>query len=216
MFLKDEVLKICVRKLTTHSYPISLECLFPSLLQKPKNLSVQRNIQILGLDSICQDSLSHFLIVGCFKPGENGTILKKSTDKERECLVKLMKDILRPYIPEYKKEVNKGGERILGITKNISFIFLICHVLCYLYNQVIKPCPNGNVCWPIMIKLINNRWGWELVPRRMVGLRAKESSVRVSISGNPVSSNHHLAPSHCLILQWKWIDTYEDGREREG
>lgn len=146
MFLKDAVLKICVRKFTTHSYPIFLECLFPSLLQKPKNLSVQRNIQILGLDSICQDSLSHFLIVGCFKPGENGTILKKSTDKERECLVKLMKDILRPYIPEYKKEVNKGGERIFGITKNISFIFLIYHVLCYLYNQVIKPCPNGNVC----------------------------------------------------------------------
>lgn len=50
---------------------------------------------------------------GCFKPGENGTILKKSTDKERECLVKLMKDILRPYIPDYKREVNKGGERYL-------------------------------------------------------------------------------------------------------
>ena len=25
-----------------------------------------------------------------------------------------MKDILRPYIPEYKKEVTKSGERILG------------------------------------------------------------------------------------------------------
>lgn len=50
---------------------------------------------------------------GCFKPGENGTILKKSTDKERECLERLMKDILRPYIPEYKREVNKGGERYL-------------------------------------------------------------------------------------------------------
>lgn len=69
--------------------------------------------------------LFHFLIVGCFKPGENGTILKKSTDKERECLVKLMKDILRPYIPDYKREVNKGGERILCTTKNVSFIFII-------------------------------------------------------------------------------------------
>lgn len=50
---------------------------------------------------------------GCFKPGENGMILKKSTEKERECLAKLMKDILRPYIPEYRGEVNKGGERYL-------------------------------------------------------------------------------------------------------
>lgn len=50
---------------------------------------------------------------GCFKPGENGMILKKSTEKERECLAQLMKDILRPYIPEFRGEVNKGGERYL-------------------------------------------------------------------------------------------------------
>ena len=42
-------------------------------------------------------------------------ILKKSTEKERECLEQLMKDILRPYIPEFRGEVNKGGERILAI-----------------------------------------------------------------------------------------------------
>ena len=42
-------------------------------------------------------------------------ILKKSTEKERECLAQLMKDILRPYIPEFCGEVNKGGERILAI-----------------------------------------------------------------------------------------------------
>ena len=93
-----------------------------------------------------EDSLFHFLIVGCFKPGENGTILKKSTDKERECLVKLMKDILRPYIPEYKREVNKGGERILGTSKNISFIFLIL-VMHYDIFTHHKPLPGqtGNV-----------------------------------------------------------------------
>ena len=56
-----------------------------------------------------------WLITGCFKPGENGMILKKSTEKERECLAQLMKDILRPYIPEFRGEVNKGGERILAI-----------------------------------------------------------------------------------------------------
>ena len=57
--------------------------------------------------------ISYLHIAGCFKPGENGMILKKSTDKERECLTKLMKDILRPYIPEYRGEVNRGSERIL-------------------------------------------------------------------------------------------------------
>ena len=41
-------------------------------------------------------------------------ILKKSTEKERECLDKLMRDILRPYIPEYRGEVPKGNERILA------------------------------------------------------------------------------------------------------
>jgi len=42
-------------------------------------------------------------------------ILKKATDKERESLRKLMKDILRPYIPEYKGEVHKGNECILHV-----------------------------------------------------------------------------------------------------
>ena len=53
-------------------------------------------------------------------------ILKKSTDKERECLVRLMKDILRPYIPEYKREVNKCGERILGTKKQTSCFPITC------------------------------------------------------------------------------------------
>ena len=69
-------------------------------------------------------------IAGSFKPGENGMILKKSTDKERECLTKLMTDILRPYIPEYRREVDKGGERILknsAYPSIKSYILLSCH-----------------------------------------------------------------------------------------
>lgn len=64
----------------------------------------------------CNDSFV-FIIKGCFKLGENGIILKKFIDKERECFVRLMKDILRFYIFEYKKEVNKGGERIFLVIK---------------------------------------------------------------------------------------------------
>ncbi|XP_070578430.1 serine-rich adhesin for platelets-like [Ptychodera flava] len=48
---------------------------------------------------------------GNFKAGDCGTILKKFCPKERKCLGALMKDILRPYIPEYKGEVEKNGEK---------------------------------------------------------------------------------------------------------
>jgi len=54
-----------------------------------------------------------FYSTGSFKAGENGNILKKYAEKEKECLEKLMKDILRPYVPEFKKEVVTDGESIL-------------------------------------------------------------------------------------------------------
>ena len=46
------------------------------------------------------------------------------------------------------------------------------------------------------------------MPGRKEGLRASESSARASL----VSGNHHPAPSHCMKIQWKWIDTYHEGR----
>ncbi|XP_038074877.1 inositol-trisphosphate 3-kinase B-like isoform X2 [Patiria miniata] len=48
---------------------------------------------------------------GNFKAGECGTILKKHTPKEQWALRKLMADILRPYIPEYKGVVEKNSEK---------------------------------------------------------------------------------------------------------
>jgi len=27
---------------------------------------------------------------------------------------------------------------------------------------------------------------------------------RPGIPGNPVSGNHHPAPSHCMKIQWRW------------
>ena len=43
--------------------------------------------------------------------------MKKSTDKEKDCLTKLMRDILRPYVPEYKREVvQNNNESILVVT----------------------------------------------------------------------------------------------------
>ncbi|XP_065068868.1 inositol-trisphosphate 3-kinase B-like [Rhopilema esculentum] len=47
---------------------------------------------------------------GSFKAGKHGTILKKASSNEIECLCKLMKDVLRPYIPEYKGQVHENDE----------------------------------------------------------------------------------------------------------
>jgi 1D-myo-inositol-triphosphate 3-kinase len=52
---------------------------------------------------------------GSFKPGEGGTILKKATSKEKECLTRLMKDVLRPYVPEFFGQIEdkEKGEKYL-------------------------------------------------------------------------------------------------------
>ncbi|XP_002734568.2 uncharacterized protein LOC100374225 [Saccoglossus kowalevskii] len=50
---------------------------------------------------------------GNFKAGDFGTVLKKHCPREQRCLLSLMTDILRPYIPEYKGEVDKNGEKYI-------------------------------------------------------------------------------------------------------
>ena len=52
---------------------------------------------------------------GNFRAGEQqGTILKKLCPKETTCLQELMLDVLRPYVPEYKADVEcDDGKRIL-------------------------------------------------------------------------------------------------------
>lgn len=48
---------------------------------------------------------------GNFSPGEeNGTIIKKSSKDEAQALKKLMDDVLRPCVPEYRKETCSEGE----------------------------------------------------------------------------------------------------------
>ncbi|GAB6020352.1 hypothetical protein CHUAL_003063 [Chamberlinius hualienensis] len=42
---------------------------------------------------------------GSFKPGDHGTILKKLCQKEEKCLIRLTKDELSPFVPEYKGRV---------------------------------------------------------------------------------------------------------------
>jgi len=44
--------------------------------------------------------------------GENGTIMKKSDNKERRALRALMDDTLKDFVPEYKGEVEHDGNSI--------------------------------------------------------------------------------------------------------
>ena len=53
-------------------------------------------------------------LTGNFKAGEGGTILKKHCNREAKCLKKLMGDLLRSYVPEYKGDVERDGESILS------------------------------------------------------------------------------------------------------
>ncbi|XP_066282353.1 inositol-trisphosphate 3-kinase A-like isoform X2 [Branchiostoma lanceolatum] len=50
---------------------------------------------------------------GNFKAGEGGTILKKHCNREAKCLKKLMGDLLRSYVPEYKGDVEREGEKFM-------------------------------------------------------------------------------------------------------
>ncbi|XP_064603677.1 inositol-trisphosphate 3-kinase A-like isoform X2 [Liolophura sinensis] len=47
---------------------------------------------------------------GNFLAGEDGAILKKLNQKEHKSLPLLMADILRPYVPEYRGDLEKDGE----------------------------------------------------------------------------------------------------------
>ena len=51
------------------------------------------------------------LFIGNFSPGEeNGTIIKKSSQDESLALQRLMDDVLRPHVPEFKREIVKESD----------------------------------------------------------------------------------------------------------
>ncbi|XP_065175025.1 inositol-trisphosphate 3-kinase A-like [Sycon ciliatum] len=50
---------------------------------------------------------------GNFRAGDNGTILKKACDRERNALSSLMKDVLKPFVPTYTRQIEQEGEEYL-------------------------------------------------------------------------------------------------------
>ncbi|KAK3593427.1 hypothetical protein CHS0354_020186 [Potamilus streckersoni] len=57
---------------------------------------------------------------GNFQAGEQGSVLKKYDKGEQVAISKLMKDSLRPYVPEYKGEIEKNGERYIQLQDLLS------------------------------------------------------------------------------------------------
>lgn len=65
---------------------------------------------------------------GNFKAGlDAGTVLKKLTPKEEVCFKELMKDVLRPYVPEFKGIVDGDDSECKYYSKKAlkSIIFLL-------------------------------------------------------------------------------------------
>uniref|UniRef100_A0A1A9W2Z7 Kinase n=1 Tax=Glossina brevipalpis TaxID=37001 RepID=A0A1A9W2Z7_9MUSC len=69
---------------------------------------------------------------GNFKAGpEQGTVLKKLCPKEEDCFQVLMKDVLRPYVPEYKGQVtSEDGELYLQLQDLLSDFYQPCVMDC--------------------------------------------------------------------------------------
>ncbi|XP_059621822.1 inositol-trisphosphate 3-kinase B isoform X1 [Phlebotomus argentipes] len=69
---------------------------------------------------------------GNFKAGpDQGTVLKKLCPKEEMCFQILMKDVLRPYVPEYKGQVTSdNGEFYLQLQDLLSDFYQPCVMDC--------------------------------------------------------------------------------------
>lgn len=69
---------------------------------------------------------------GNFKAGpEPGTVLKKLCPKEEDCFQVLMRDVLRPYVPEYRGKVtSEDGELYLQLQDLLSDFYQPCVMDC--------------------------------------------------------------------------------------
>ncbi|MBN3314406.1 IP3KB kinase, partial [Atractosteus spatula] len=81
---------------------------------------------------------------GSFKAGANGRILKKHCECEQRCLDRLMKDVLRPFVPAYHGDVEKDGEKYNQMDDLLAEFELPCVMDCkmgvrtYLEDELTK------------------------------------------------------------------------------
>ncbi|XP_051511387.1 inositol-trisphosphate 3-kinase B-like [Myxocyprinus asiaticus] len=67
---------------------------------------------------------------GNFKAGANGRILKKHCECEQQCLDRLMRDVLKPYVPAYHGDVEKDGEKYNQMEDLLADFDLPCVMDC--------------------------------------------------------------------------------------
>ncbi|XP_056337015.1 inositol-trisphosphate 3-kinase B [Danio aesculapii] len=67
---------------------------------------------------------------GNFKAGANGRILKKHCECEQQCLDRLMRDVLKPFVPAYHGDVEKDGERYNQMEDLLADFDLPCVMDC--------------------------------------------------------------------------------------
>ncbi|XP_051952359.1 inositol-trisphosphate 3-kinase B [Xyrauchen texanus] len=67
---------------------------------------------------------------GNFKAGANGRILKKHCECEQQCLERLMRDVLKPYVPAYHGDVEKDGEKYNQMEDLLADFDLPCVMDC--------------------------------------------------------------------------------------
>lgn len=73
-------------------------------------------------------------LAGNFMPGgENGTIMKKSGENERNALRQLLDDPLRNFVPEFKREVEHDGhgKAVLEEGEDLRISYWNCRVFFY-------------------------------------------------------------------------------------
>ena len=77
---------------------------------------------LFDFNELLQDYVS---LIGNFKPGdENGTIIKKSSPDEAKALQRLMDDIARPFVPEFKRQYTENSECILKYTLITTYVLI--------------------------------------------------------------------------------------------
>ncbi|XP_046545206.1 inositol-trisphosphate 3-kinase B-like [Haliotis rubra] len=52
---------------------------------------------------------------GNFQAGEAGAVLKKLDSREKQCYLKLMSDSLKPFVPEYRGDTEKAGDKYIQL-----------------------------------------------------------------------------------------------------
>lgn len=91
------------------------------------------------LNAVFVSTSSFSATSGNFKAGANGRILKKHCACEQQCLDRLMKDVLKPYVPAYFGDVEKEGEKYNQMEDLLADFEMPCVMDCKMGVRSVVP-----------------------------------------------------------------------------